>query len=117
MSRQNREDAKSFLDMLLFLEIMLVTVDLVLGVRKNFQPKRVIAMKSAMRVVTVVAVMLVMGVPQVRAESPSALPEATSLADGPSDATFSGFVGDKEQAAILLGISLATLYRKLAGED
>ena len=25
--------------------------------------------------------------------------------------------GDKEQAAILLGISLATLYRKLAGED
>jgi len=25
--------------------------------------------------------------------------------------------GDKEQAALLLGISLATLYRKLAGED
>ena len=25
--------------------------------------------------------------------------------------------GDKEKAALLLGISLATLYRKLAGED
>ena len=25
--------------------------------------------------------------------------------------------GDKEKAALLLGVSLATLYRKLAGED
>jgi len=25
--------------------------------------------------------------------------------------------GDKEQAAIVLGVSLATLYRKLAGDD
>jgi DNA-binding protein Fis len=25
--------------------------------------------------------------------------------------------GDKEKAALLLGISLATLYRKLAGEE
>jgi transcriptional regulator with PAS, ATPase and Fis domain len=25
--------------------------------------------------------------------------------------------GDKEQAALLLGVSLATLYRKLSGED
>ena len=25
--------------------------------------------------------------------------------------------GDKEQAAIVLGVSLATLYRKLSGED
>ena len=25
--------------------------------------------------------------------------------------------GDKEQAALLLGVSLATLYRKLAGEE
>jgi transcriptional regulator with PAS, ATPase and Fis domain len=25
--------------------------------------------------------------------------------------------GDKEQAAIILGVSLATLYRKLSGEE
>jgi DNA-binding protein Fis len=25
--------------------------------------------------------------------------------------------GDKEKAALLLGVSLATLYRKLSGED
>ena len=80
------------MEIVLFLEIAPVTVDLVLSVSKTFQTKRVIAMKLAIPVFTIVAVILVVGAPHANAQAPGKTP---AFANGPDDATFSGFIGDK----------------------
>jgi hypothetical protein len=96
------------MELLLFLEIRSVTVDLVLCVGENFQTKRVIAMKRMITVLTVVASILVAGAPQIRAQAPGTAPSSPAFVNGLSDSAFQGYIGDGGAAPQPAGATTAS---------
>jgi hypothetical protein len=54
-------------------------------------------MKLAIPVFAVLAIVLVMGAPMVHASDPPSPPEPTSLANGPGQAKYNNFIGDKSR--------------------